>query len=69
MVEWECEVCGYVHRNKEPPETCPVCESEKERFKRIDHPESEEVEIPKRKKKYRRIFKKGFTRKYKKYKK
>jgi len=30
---------------------------------------TEDFETPKRKKKYRRIFKKGFTRKYKKYKK
>lgn len=22
---WRCDVCGYIHRGPEPPETCPVC--------------------------------------------
>lgn len=22
---WKCEVCGYIHRGENPPETCPVC--------------------------------------------
>jgi rubrerythrin len=24
-VEWKCLNCGYVHKGKTPPETCPVC--------------------------------------------
>jgi len=73
MTEWECKICGHVHKNKEPPEFCPICEGEKKYFKKVDHREhkvlGEEHEVPVKKKKYRRIFKKGFTRKYKKYKK
>ena len=33
---WECEVCGYIHKEGEPPENCPVCQAEKEMFKRIE---------------------------------
>ena len=22
---WKCDVCGYIHRAEEPPETCPIC--------------------------------------------
>lgn len=24
-VEWKCRNCGYVHKGKEAPETCPAC--------------------------------------------
>jgi rubrerythrin len=24
-VEWKCLNCGYVHKGKTPPDTCPVC--------------------------------------------
>lgn len=26
IVEWTCRECGYVHKGKQPPEKCPVCE-------------------------------------------
>lgn len=29
---WECGVCGYVHKEGEPPEKCPVCEAPKTMF-------------------------------------
>ena len=29
---WECGVCGYIHKEGEPPETCPVCEAPKSMF-------------------------------------
>ena len=32
MSEWECKVCGYLHKEDEPPEKCPVCEAPKEMF-------------------------------------
>ena len=22
---WRCSVCGYIHREAQPPEWCPVC--------------------------------------------
>jgi hypothetical protein len=49
-----------------------VCDAPKENLKRINDNlfmKIEDFEIPKRKKKHKRIFKKGFTRKYKKYQK
>jgi rubredoxin len=23
--QWECEICGYIHDDEEPPNACPVC--------------------------------------------
>ena len=70
VVFWKCTNCGYIYRYQQAPESCVVCDSGKSKFKKILTKESTEIEdfeIPERKKKYRRIFKKGFTRKYKKY--
>ena len=33
MEAWRCGVCGYVHRQTEAPEWCPVCGSAREEFK------------------------------------
>ncbi len=32
MKKWECTVCGYIHEGEEPPEKCPVCGADKEKF-------------------------------------
>jgi ferredoxin-thioredoxin reductase catalytic subunit/rubredoxin len=32
---WRCRVCGYLCAREEPPETCPVCKAQKERFERF----------------------------------
>lgn len=24
-IEWKCEVCGYIHKGKSAPKTCPAC--------------------------------------------
>lgn len=32
MSGWECGVCGYVHKEDEAPDTCPVCEAPKKMF-------------------------------------
>lgn len=29
---WRCSVCGYLCAREEPPEVCPICKVEKERF-------------------------------------
>jgi rubrerythrin len=29
---WRCRVCGYLCGREEPPELCPICKAEKERF-------------------------------------
>ena len=32
---WRCKVCGYICARNGPPEICPVCKAEKERFERF----------------------------------
>jgi len=32
---WRCKVCGYLCARSEPPEVCPVCRAEKDRFERF----------------------------------
>jgi rubrerythrin/uncharacterized membrane protein len=32
MSEWECGVCGYVHKEGQPPEKCPICEAPQKMF-------------------------------------
>jgi len=32
MVLWRCTVCGYVSSGSEPPERCPRCQAQKEKF-------------------------------------
>lgn len=32
--EWICEVCGHVHRGKQPPKSCPLCKVGPEYFKK-----------------------------------
>jgi rubrerythrin len=32
-IEWECGVCGYVHKGKNPPKICPCCKHPEGHFK------------------------------------
>ena len=32
---WRCKVCGYLCARETPPETCPICKVDKERFERF----------------------------------
>ncbi|MBM3131637.1 MAG: ferredoxin:glutaredoxin reductase [Chloroflexi bacterium] len=32
---WRCKVCGYLCARDEPPETCPICKAQKDRFERF----------------------------------
>ncbi|MGQ9788125.1 MAG: ferredoxin-thioredoxin reductase catalytic domain-containing protein [Candidatus Hadarchaeaceae archaeon] len=32
---WRCTVCGYLCAREAPPEICPICKAEKDRFKRF----------------------------------
>jgi rubredoxin len=25
MMQWMCDICGYVHDEEDPPDVCPVC--------------------------------------------
>lgn len=35
MNSWKCEVCGYVHKGAQPPEFCPVCGADRDRFSEL----------------------------------
>lgn len=32
VVEWKCNNCGYVHKGKSAPETCPACDHPQDHF-------------------------------------
>lgn len=66
--KYKCKICGYVYENSEPPKSCIICESKE--FEKIENEivDVESLEPTTEKKKYKRIFKRGFTRKYKKIK-
>lgn len=32
MPVWRCKVCGYLCARDEPPEECPICHADKDRF-------------------------------------
>lgn len=32
---WRCKVCGYLCARENPPELCPICKAQKERFERF----------------------------------
>lgn len=32
---WRCKVCGYLCARDNPPETCPVCKADKDRFEKF----------------------------------
>ena len=33
---WRCKVCGYLCAREEPPEKCPICGVDKDRFERFE---------------------------------
>lgn len=62
MAHWKCSVCGNIQESKEAPEECNICFSDSKSFVKIDDTDIDMVEAKEKKKKYRRIFKKGFER-------
>jgi len=32
---WRCPVCGYLCAREHPPENCPICKADKDRFQRF----------------------------------
>ncbi|KPA18300.1 flavin reductase [Candidatus Magnetomorum sp. HK-1] len=36
MKKWKCSVCAYVHSGDSPPDTCPVCGANKDKFIEIE---------------------------------
>jgi len=35
MKKWKCSVCNYIHEGDEPPEKCPVCGADRDKFVEI----------------------------------
>lgn len=35
VVVWRCRVCGYLCAREQPPEVCPICKANKERFEQF----------------------------------
>ncbi len=46
MSNWECGVCGYIHKEDGPPEKCPVCEAPAKMFKSVGEEEKEVAAPP-----------------------
>ncbi|MDY0360307.1 MAG: rubredoxin [Desulforegulaceae bacterium] len=46
MKQWECGVCGYIHKGDEPPDTCPVCGADKSAFTLIKDDNTDENQSP-----------------------
>lgn len=40
MKQWQCTVCGYIHKGDEPPEKCPVCGADRSKFIELDSSET-----------------------------
>ncbi|MBS3758937.1 MAG: hypothetical protein KGY61_09775 [Desulfobacterales bacterium] len=43
MKKWQCTVCGYIHTGEAPPEKCPVCGADKDKFVEIKEETSPET--------------------------
>ncbi len=41
---WRCTVCGYIHRDQEPPDVCPVCGAGSEAFEIYTMPATEPLQ-------------------------
>ncbi len=46
MSNWECSVCGYVHKEDSPPEKCPVCDAPAKMFEEVKPEEKEQATPP-----------------------
>ncbi|PLX99101.1 MAG: hypothetical protein C0623_10400 [Desulfuromonas sp.] len=38
VTKWRCTVCGYIHEGEEPPENCPICGAESDKFVALEEP-------------------------------
>ena len=37
MKKWKCTICGYIHSGEEPPEKCPVCGADRDKFIEVEN--------------------------------
>jgi hypothetical protein len=44
-IQWACGICGYLHDDEEPPDSCPVCGAPKNKFAEYNgEPTDEDLE-------------------------
>lgn len=43
---WVCGVCGYVHEGAQPPDECPQCGADADKFEAEDPPDTADAETP-----------------------
>lgn len=36
-IEWQCLVCGYIHKGTEPPKVCPACDHPYQHYMALDY--------------------------------
>lgn len=48
MKKWRCTVCNYIHTGEEPPDKCPVCGADKDKFVEIGEEEAKAYESGKK---------------------
>jgi rubredoxin/uncharacterized membrane protein len=44
MSNWECSICGYVHKEGAPPEKCPVCDAPAKMFEEAAGEEQKSIQ-------------------------
>jgi rubredoxin/uncharacterized membrane protein len=49
MKQWRCTVCGYIHNGDSPPENCPVCNAEGDKFEEVIDEKTDEKSANKNK--------------------
>ncbi len=42
MKKWKCIICGYIHENEKPPESCPICKAPASKFILLTEGETED---------------------------
>jgi rubrerythrin/uncharacterized membrane protein len=45
MKQWQCKICGYIHKGDEPPESCPVCGADRSHFVLLDQEDAAAPEV------------------------
>jgi len=45
-MQWVCDICGYVHEEEEPPESCPVCGAPQSKFTEADQGWDDDDVVP-----------------------
>lgn len=44
LMQWVCDICGYLHDEPEPPDNCPVCGAPKAKFSELSEESVDEFD-------------------------